>query len=813
MLHSQADRLQKAVTSLKQQHYAEAIHILETFCQETDPYTKDYWQAQMWLVKAYQENNQTQAAIGLCRQMTTSPAPPVQAWAQRILPTLSPPPEPETAPTPAPSETPMVPLPPEAAEQLLKAGHKALRTKDYGNAVTVLEEFCQGVDPGETHYAQAQAWLVKAYKGNQQLEAARTLCQQLTAHENAFTQQWAEQFLKELGTATPAPAAASTPITSAAAAHPQPTPSPFSASSESAGHPDPVPAIPKAGRSRKTGVQLAMKGITTSLSLASGVTLSLLFGMVLVLSLSLLLISESENPTVGFVIAVTVTVLFNAGSFFLAPFFMDLIQGWLYGTRWVSLYDIERQSPEAGRVIRTVCQQKRIPHPRLGIIEDQNPTAFTYGSLPNSARLVVSQGLFTYLDDDEVAAVYAHELGHIVHWDFAIMTLASTLIQIVYLIYVYARELTKHLGNGEASQKVKSAAQTAALVAYIFYIVGEYLVLYLSRVREYYADHFAAETTGNPNALSRALVKISYGILEEGQRNPEPSKVIQGTRALGICDPRSAAITGTAYRVASEPQKVGRVFLWDMFNPWAWWMELRSTHPLTGKRVRALTTYAEQLGLETEFDMARVVREGKKLSKQRLYGNFIQDLIISKLDLIGVLLGLALGALAIGTIEARVTLLVSPALVGFGLGTLVKLCMMFPDFKHVPTMDVLTLMSDPYASPLRGRLVKLGGAVIGRGDAGNKVGSDLKLRDASGMIFLRYTSRFGPLGNALFGLTQADSFINRQVMAVGWFRRGVMPWIDLRRMDCPGKWTVTSHPRFWLVVLGVGSIVLGFVLM
>jgi Zn-dependent protease with chaperone function len=140
--------------------------------------------------------------------------------------------------------------------------------------------------------------------------------------------------------------------------------------------------------------------------------------------------------------------------------------------------------------------------------------------LPNSARLVVSQGLFTYLDDDEIATVYAHELGHIVHWDFAVMTLASTLVQITYLIYSFARRLVVKA----ATRSSKNAAGTAALVAYVFYIIGTYLLLYLSRTREYFADHFAAETTGNPNALSRALVKIAYGILEEGKRASEPSR-------------------------------------------------------------------------------------------------------------------------------------------------------------------------------------------------------------------------------------------------------------------------------------------------
>jgi Zn-dependent protease with chaperone function len=79
---------------------------------------------------------------------------------------------------------------------------------------------------------------------------------------------------------------------------------------------------------------------------------------------------------------------------------MDLTQSWLYQTRWVSLVEVEEKSPETAQVIRQVCERKNLKQPRLGIIDDQNPTAFTYGSLPNSARVVVSEGLFTYLDED-----------------------------------------------------------------------------------------------------------------------------------------------------------------------------------------------------------------------------------------------------------------------------------------------------------------------------------------------------------------------------------------------------------------------------
>lgn len=686
----------------------------------------------------------------------------------------------------------------------------------FADAVEILERYCQEADPNGKDYGQAQTLLVKAYKGNEQTEAAIALCQQLVNHEKPFIKIWADKYLLQLGV-KPTYETDEETGTDASQTPDQPNQvqghRPRGQTGQNGATSSDSPrSWSKAGRTARGLVSLSMKGVAGSLALASGVTISLLFGMVLVLSLSLILIQGSDNPIVGLMVAIAITVTFNALVFFISPFIMDFIQKLLYGTRWVSLAEVQRQSPEAAEIINTVCRQKKLSQPRLGIINDQNPTAFTYGSLPNSARLVVSQGLFTYLDDDEVATVYAHELGHIVHWDFAVMTVAATLVQIVYLIYVAARELGDRLGNDDVSKKIKNSTQTIALAAYVFYVVGEYLVLYLSRTREYYADHFAAEVTGNPNGLSRALVKIAYGIVEASQGSDKPSKVLQGTRSLGIADASHASSTGTAYRIASEPSQVGRVFLWDMFNPWSWWMELGSTHPLTGKRVRALSTYAEQLGLETEFDMAKVVKEGRRLSKKRLYGNFAIDLVLYRLDVLLALLGFLLGIVLLIIHPAMGIATIPFILVGFGLGTLIRVFVMYPDYHRVKGTDVLTLMSDPYASPLRGRPVKLAGQVIGRGDAGNKLGSDFKMQDPTGMILLHYTSRFGPLGNVLFGLTQADSFVNRKVGIVGWFRRGMVPWVDLARMDCPDKWTVHSHPRFWLFLLGIGAIILGFLI-
>ncbi len=651
----------------------------------------------------------------------------------------------------------------------LQAGLDALKEGRHRDAIQILRDFSRYyTEPGSKEYFQAQMALVKAYHYAGDTEEAIAIAQELSQNENPKVSNWAQETLVSLGGRK------------LPKIEPQPS------------------AIQKAARASQTGVKL-LATAGGNLTLASGVTISLLFGMVFVLSLALVLIVGNDNPMQGLAIALAFTVIFNIAAFFLSPFLMDLTQSWLYKTRWVSLADVASQSPEAARVIEQVCQAKKLKQPRLGIIDDQNPTAFTYGSLPNSARLVVSQGLFTYLDDEEVATVYAHELGHIVHWDFAVMTLASTLVQITYLIYVAARRL------GRGGGKLKDAAATAATIAYVFYVVGTYLLLFLSRTREYFADHFAAETTGNPNALSRALVKIAYGIVEEGKRNLEPSRLIEGTRALGIYDHKAAASTGTAYRIAAEPRQIGRVFLWDLFNPWGWWMELNSTHPLTGKRVRALSTYAEQLGLPTEFDMGRIVGEGKNLSKKKLYGNFVLDLLLYWAPPIGFVAGMVVGLMIMTTMPLAP---VAVAFVGLGVGMLVRTLVMFPHFKQAPESDVLKLMSDPYASPLRGQPMKLQGELIGRGDAGYKFGSDLKLQDRTGMIYLHFASRFGPVGNFLFGMKRVQNLLGAQVGATGWFRRGVAPWVDLTQFVTESGTIVNSFHRLWSFI-GAGLAILG----
>lgn len=63
------------------------------------------------------------------------------------------------------------------------------------------------------------------------------------------------------------------------------------------------------------------------------------------------------------------------------------------------------------------------------------PIALTYGNLARNARIVISQGLLDQLADDEIAVIYATQLGHIIHKDFMVMSLILLVTVIVHKIY------------------------------------------------------------------------------------------------------------------------------------------------------------------------------------------------------------------------------------------------------------------------------------------------------------------------------------------------------------------------------------------
>ncbi|MCU0533182.1 MAG: M48 family metalloprotease [Hydrococcus sp. Prado102] len=657
----------------------------------------------------------------------------------------------------------------------LKDGLKALQQSNYVQAIALLEAYCQtAANPGSSEYAQAQMALARAYHGSKEKDKAIAICQQLEQHLDSQISSWAKGFLSTLNKEE---------------------------TQSDAIVVDEPKTRPKAGRAAQTDVRLARVGVTDNLAIAIAATVVLSIAVIIAFYLCLLFLFGSRDLVGGLISGTIVSVIVNALAFFASPSIMDYIQKSFYEIRWLTLAQIKERSPETAEVIKRVCDRKNLNWPRLGILETPTPTIFTYGSLPDNARIVISQGLLDCLDDDEIAVVYAHELGHIVHKDFAFMTAASAWMQLAYLSYTWLRNFSRKAGKDIV---FKSAIAIPGFIAYTIYLVVTYLASYLSRTREVYADRFAVQTTGNPNGLARALVKIASAMLENEQN------AIAGIRLLNICDPGSAVAVGTAYRQASQPQIIGRVLLWDMFNPWSWWIEMNLTHPLMGKRLRVLATYAEQLKLETEFDLAAAIQEGKKLNKNKLYANLLSDILLYNAQWVGSILGFILGfifAIAFG----NQGLLPSLTFFGFGIGMLIHGFVMYPDLNRlVAQTEILTLLCDPYIGPLRARPVQIQGEIVGCLDAGYQFTRDLVLRDRTGNLYLRYASRWGFWGNFLFGMTKAHMLIGSEVKAVGWFRRELFPRVDLAKLTAK-RTSLTIFSRFWSFFVGICAIAFGFV--
>jgi len=515
---------------------------------------------------------------------------------------------------------------------------------------------------------------------------------------------------------------------------------------------------------------------------ASLLTLGMLGTMVFaILATSAFFFGAIDIPTLLFM-----TIAVNLLSWIFALFINDLIYRLLYKIKFYKQEEFRSLNPELSEYISVICQANKVKFPKIGIIDDDNPTAFTYGSLPSNARLVFSKGIFTYLNQDEVEAVIAHEVGHIVHYDFLVMTIANTLVQILYELYFICTK-TKSKNSRD-----KNPLAFIGIVSYIFYIIATYVLLLLSRKREYYADEFSAQTTQRPNSLSSALIKIAYGMVTLNS-DTKSRKLLESTRAMGIMDPHVAKGIGVVSQVSGQDSgQIGKVLAYDFVSPWATILEFGSTHPLTGKRIQRLDEMAENFGQEKSYDI-RATINNMNIDKKKLYSGFYLGAFMYYLPIFGLLTGFFFGG-------------ISAALTFCGLGVIVKTLYKFNN-DPVQNMTLLELMTDIYASPAKGRKVVLEGKIIGRGEAGAYLSEDLMFQDSTGLIYLDYTSKFGSLGNLFFALKKVFKIINQDVQAEGWFFRGNYQMISVSKIKTVSE-TIKSHPRLWSLLGGLALIVL-----
>ncbi len=497
-----------------------------------------------------------------------------------------------------------------------------------------------------------------------------------------------------------------------------------------------------------------------NLLLRSTLVLALLFG---------LLFAVGMMAVVYFDLSIWVAVAFALGTLALQYLIGPNIIEWIYKIRWV---EVEQVSPELARFIEETCASRELPLPRFGVIDDGNPNAFTFGHYPGDARLVVTRGILELLTPAEVNSVVGHELGHIAHWDFVVMTVAGAVPLLLYLLARFAWGA----GRGR-KQREKGGGYIAlvGLIAYVAYFVSQYIVLLLSRVREYYADRFSGEVTGQPDSLARALIKIAYGLAsapQEGAKKDD-TRMIAG-RAFGIFDPQVAqalALAGAGTGAVSTAAMTDAM-KWDLWNPWAMWYELSSSHPLPAKRIRALEKQTEALHQMPSFSF-------RAEQPESYWDEFLVDFAINSLPGIGFLVGA--GVTVAGVLSGLPLAGAGVGLLTWGAAWWLKRRFVYPRDMSQPR-TVGELVSEVKVSRVRAVPGTLQGRIIGKGIPGLYWSEDLVLQDQSGYIVLDYRQP-ARLWETLFGLLRVDSLVGVKGEARGWFRRTPRPLFELRELE------------------------------
>jgi Zn-dependent protease with chaperone function len=515
---------------------------------------------------------------------------------------------------------------------------------------------------------------------------------------------------------------------------------------------------------------------------ASLVTFGILVGMVIGTVLAAMVAAGEVNLTV----AVALTVVINLLIWLISPWLSDLTLRWFNQLEFLDDATVKQRYPGIHQLVHQVAGDYRFKAPRIGFIPDRNPTAFTYGLLRSNARIVVTQGIFEFLSEEEQRAVVAHELGHIVNRDFILMTMAGMLVQILYQIYAA-------LARSQRSSSSKEGNKLAVIgfVALIFYYIGIYLLLYLSRTREYLADAFSAGRV-EPRHLAGALIKIAYGIVAIEDTEATQS-LLRSTRHLGVIDVKNARYTGLlAESTVANPGAAAEAMLFDSYNPWAALIQLNSTHPLTGRRVAHLGEIAKEKGQGfADYDVAAAAAR-VHLDRGKLWGQFLGELLLLVAPL---LFGLVAGIMGAWQFI--------PAAIA--LGVLVTLPLRYP-FRTPRPATVMALMGDPGASPVRGQPVRLEGKAIGRVSPGFIAGEDVILQDKTGLMAVDFRSMLGLIGNLFAGWKRVPKHMDQAGVATGWFRRSMGGYLILRELNTTAG-ALRAKPFFWQVVLSLIVIV------
>jgi len=228
--------------------------------------------------------------------------------------------------------------------------------------------------------------------------------------------------------------------------------------------------------------------------------------------------------TIALVFAIGFAILFvildylgASASVIIAVVLLFFFAQWYFSPSLIRLlsrlrYIKQDEMPELHELVERLATASSVPVPRIAISPSQQPNAFVFGRTRKSATLVVHEGLLKQLNSEELESVLAHEMGHIKHNDFLVMTIVAIVPMLAYIIAE-----SFFFGGIRGNSRNGSYTILIGIGAFLVYFLSQLLILNLSRSREYFADMHSAETTKKPENLASALSKITYNMASTSQ--------------------------------------------------------------------------------------------------------------------------------------------------------------------------------------------------------------------------------------------------------------------------------------------------------
>jgi len=202
---------------------------------------------------------------------------------------------------------------------------------------------------------------------------------------------------------------------------------------------------------------------------------------------------------------------------------------WSMRVKYVSA----NEYPELHQMVSDLSAKAGLPKtPKIGISQLQIPNAFAFGRTKKDARVCVTKGILDLLDKEELRAVLGHEISHIRHHDVAVITMLSVVPMVMYMIYI-----TFFWGGMFGRRRDTGGMIAIGILALVVYFITNLLVMYASRIREYYADLGSTELGTQPHHLATALYKLSLGSARASRKT---LKQAEGMKAFFLNDPSRA---------------------------------------------------------------------------------------------------------------------------------------------------------------------------------------------------------------------------------------------------------------------------------